>query len=102
MPIPTLAHGFVSKHTSTECFAVRSTEQAISNNPSSSSPPIVPTQTIVPGDGCDEQKLKLDLMFTVASFAVNIAAFPVGLFLDRSGPQVHIMFRRKADLLKRG
>jgi hypothetical protein len=45
---------------------------------------------VVPGDGCDAQKLQLDLMFTIASFAVNVAAFPVGLFLDRSGPQVRV------------
>eukprot|EP01134_Creolimax_fragrantissima_P004112 CFRG4112T1 len=38
--------------------------------------------------GCAEQKLKLDLMFTFASFILNVGAFPVGIVLDLFGPRV--------------
>ncbi|KNC83443.1 hypothetical protein SARC_04308 [Sphaeroforma arctica JP610] len=39
-------------------------------------------------EGCAEQKLQLDLMFTLGSFFINVAAFPVGVFLDFTGPRI--------------
>lgn len=37
---------------------------------------------------CDKQRLRMDLMFTLASTAVNVACLFVGMILDRYGPKV--------------
>lgn len=37
---------------------------------------------------CYDQEVRLNLMFTVAAVATNVAALPVGAMLDRFGPQI--------------
>lgn len=37
---------------------------------------------------CYEQEIRLNLMFTVAAVATNVAALPVGAILDSAGPRV--------------
>lgn len=43
----------------------------------------------IKGDSpCYDQEIRLNLMFTVAAVATNIAALPVGTILDKFGPQI--------------
>eukprot|EP00158_Paraphelidium_tribonemae_P000599 Partr_v1_DN22920_c0_g1_i1_m42582 putative Solute carrier family 43 member len=41
-------------------------------------------------DSCDAQNLRLNLMFTIGSSAINIASLPVGHVLDVYGPRVSL------------